>query len=96
MESLILRISCKVSEALCILRVSCKVYVKPFGLHLLYKRPEVFMIPSTFQKSNSFLKLQLTSDIARFPRAFKNVTLSFDITRIIALALLARCGRIYV
>ena len=39
-----------------ILRVSYKVNVKPFGLHLLCKRPEVFMIPWTFQKSNSFLK----------------------------------------
>ena len=39
-----------------ILKVSCKVNVKPFGLHLLCKRPKVFMIPWTFQKSNSFLK----------------------------------------
>ena len=38
-----------------ILRVSCKVNVKPFGLHLLCTRPEVFMIPWTFQKLNSFL-----------------------------------------
>ena len=39
-----------------ILRVSCKVNVKPFGLHLLCKRLEVFMIPWTFQTSNLFLK----------------------------------------
>ena len=39
-----------------ILRVSCKVNVKPFGLHLLCTRPEVFMIPWKFQKLNSFLK----------------------------------------
>ena len=38
------------------LLVFCKVSVKHFGLHLLGKRPEVFMIPRTFQKSNSFLK----------------------------------------
>ena len=38
-----------------ILRVSCKVYMKPFGLHLHCKRPEVFMIPWTFQILNSFL-----------------------------------------
>ena len=36
-----------------ILQVSCKVNMK---LHLLCKRPEVFMIPLTFQKSNLFLK----------------------------------------
>ena len=39
-----------------ILRVSCKVNVKHFGLHLLCTRPEVFMIPWTFQKLNLFLK----------------------------------------
>ena len=39
-----------------ILRVSCKISMKPFGLHLLCMRPEVFMIPWTFQKLNSFLK----------------------------------------
>ena len=38
-----------------ILRVSFKVYVKLFWLHLLCKRPEVFMILWTFKKSNSFL-----------------------------------------
>ena len=43
-----------------ILRVSCKVNVKPFGLHLLCKRPELFMIPWTIQKSNSFLKWKLS------------------------------------
>ena len=40
-----------------ILRVSCKVDVKPKGLHLFCKRPEVFMIPWTLQKLNSFLNL---------------------------------------
>ena len=38
-----------------LLRVSCKVNVKPFRLHLFCKRPEVFMIPWTFKKLNSFL-----------------------------------------
>ena len=38
-----------------ILRVSCKVNVKPFGLHLLCNRPEVFMIPWTFQNRIHFL-----------------------------------------
>ena len=32
------------------LRVSCKVNVKPFGLHLLCKRPKVFMIPMNIPK----------------------------------------------
>ena len=40
-----------------ILRVYCKVNMKPFGLHLLCTRPKIFMIPWTFQKLNSFLKL---------------------------------------
>ena len=31
--------------------------VAPFGLHLLCKIPEVFMIPQTFIKSNSFLNI---------------------------------------
>ena len=44
------------------LRVSCIVNVKLFGLNLLCKRPEVFMIPRTFQKSNSFLKLLASSE----------------------------------
>ena len=35
-----------------ILQVSCKVNAKPFSLHLLCKRPEVFMIPQTDWKSN--------------------------------------------
>ena len=39
-----------------IIWVSCKVNVKPYGLHLLWKRPEVFIIPWTLQKLNSFLK----------------------------------------
>ena len=46
-----------------ILWVSCKVKVKP---HLLYKRPEVFMISWTFQKLNLFFNYQLillTSDL---------------------------------
>ena len=43
-----------------ILRVSCKVSVKRFGLHLLCKRPEVFMLPWTFQKSNSFSRIVVT------------------------------------
>ena len=41
-----------------ILQVSSKVDMKPLGLHLPGKRPEVFMIPWTFQKLNSiFLKV---------------------------------------
>ena len=48
-------ISCLFMETW-ILRVSCKVNVKRFGLHLLCKRPEVFMIPWTFKKSIYFLK----------------------------------------
>ena len=39
-----------------ILRIFCKVNLKPFGLHLLCKRRKVFMNPWTFQKSILFLK----------------------------------------
>ena len=48
-----------------ILQVSYKVNVKPFGLHLLCTRPEVFMIPWTFQKLNSFLKYYIEHDVQR-------------------------------
>ena len=38
---------------------SKKLILYFFGLHLLCKRPEAFMIPWTFQKLNSFLKYLL-------------------------------------
>ena len=37
-----------------ILRDSCKVNVKPFGLHVFCKRPEVFMIPRPDQKNGIY------------------------------------------
>ena len=50
--------------------------MKPFGLHLLCKRPEVLMVPWTFQNLNPFLKwvLILVTGV--------NSSILFDTTKI--------------